>query len=104
MIFAIGGSVDSENAATLGARLQDEIEAGAGHLVLDLHGVESMNLDGLWELMTALKRARRLGGDLRLAQPADPARAAIEAAGLNEIFRIYETLAEAAASYRDARQ
>ncbi len=99
LVIEAGGRVDRISAGQLGSFLSYEIDAGGRHLVLDLQRVESMGQDGLWEMMSALKRVRRADGDLRLAQPSDRVREALEMSGLDEIFRIYESQADAVASY-----
>ncbi len=99
LVVEAGGNVDSVGAEQLGSFLQYEIEAGKRYLVLDLQAVDKLGQDGLWEMVTALKRARRSSGDLRLAQPSDRAREAIELSGLDQIFRVFESQADAVASY-----
>ena len=99
LVVEAGGNIDSVSAEQLGSFLQYEIEAGKRYLVLDLKSVDSIGQDGLWEMATALKRARACRGDLRLAQPSDRAREAIEMSGLDQIFRIFESQADAVASY-----
>ncbi len=99
LIVEAGGRLDRAGAEQLGAFLRYEIEAGRLQLVLDLQKLDFMGLDGLWELMTALKKARQARGDLRLAQPSDRAREAIEMAGLDTIFQIYDSQADALASF-----
>ena len=99
LIIEAGGRVDRVGAEQLGSFLAYEIDAGGRNMVLDLQRVESIGQDGLWEMMSALKRARRADGDMRLAQPSDRVREALEISGLDEIFRIYESQAEAVTSY-----
>ncbi len=99
LVIEAGGSVDRISAEQLGSFLQFEIEAGKRFLVLDLQSVDSMGQDGLWEMTTALKRVRRVKGDLRLAQPSDRVRDALELSGLDQIFSIFESQAEAVASF-----
>lgn len=99
LIIEAGGRVDRASAEQLGSFLAYEIDAGGRNLVLDLQRVDSMGQDGLWEMMSALKRVRRAEGDIRLAQPTDRVREALEMTGLDEIFRIYESRADAVASY-----
>lgn len=99
LVIEAGGRVDSISAEQLGSFLSYEIDSGGRRLVLDLQRVDSIGQDGLWEMMSALKRARRADGDLRLAQPSDRVREALEMSGLDEIFRIFETQADAVASY-----
>lgn len=99
LVVEAGGNIDRVSAEQLGSFLQFEIEAGKRFLVLDLQSVTGMGQDGLWEMVTALKRVRRAQGDLRLAQPSDRVRHALEVTGLDEIFRIFESQADAVASY-----
>ena len=99
LVIEAGGRVDRVSAEQLGSFLSYEIDAGGRCLVLDLQRIDSMGGDGLWEMMSALKRARRADGDIRLAQPSDRVREALEMSGLDEIFQIFETQAAAVASY-----
>ena len=99
LVIEAGGRVDSVSAEQLGSFLKYEIDNGSRFLVLDLQRVDSMGQDGLWEMVSALKRARRAQGDLRLAQPSDRVRDALEMSGLDEIFRVYESQADAVDSF-----
>ena len=58
LVIEAGGIIDSVSAEQLGSFLQYEIETGKRYLVLDLKRVDSVGQDGLWEMVTALKRAR----------------------------------------------
>jgi anti-sigma B factor antagonist len=58
-----------------------------------------MSSAGLRELVNALKKVKRANGDLRLAQPSRRVREVMEMAGLDTIFLIFETSAEAVESY-----
>ena len=93
------GSLDGSGAEQLASFLRSEFETHRKLVVLDLQHLDFVGKDGLWELMTALKRARRADGDLRLAQPTERTREVLAMSGLDEIFRIYETQAEAVASF-----
>jgi len=98
-LVEVSGRVDSMNANQFGEALIHEIENGNIHLVLDLSSVEYMSSAGLREIVTSLKRAKKAAGDLRIAQPSDRVREVLEMAGLDTIFRIYSTQAEAVGSY-----
>ncbi len=99
LVIEAGGNVDRISAEQLGSFLQYEIEAGKRFLVLDLQSVTNLGQDGLWEMVSALKRVRRAKGDLRLAQPSDCVRDALEMSGLDEIFRVFESQADAVSSF-----
>lgn len=98
-VLTARGRIDSMTASRLGDALNTEIVAGKMLLVLDLAGVDYMSSAGLRELVNALKKVKRAGGDLRLAQPSRRVREVMEMAGLDTIFLIFETPGEAVESY-----
>ncbi len=98
-LVQVQGRVDSMTANQLGEALTKEIDGGSINVVLDLSSVDYMSSAGLREIVTALKKAKRATGDLRLAQPSDRVREVLEMAGLDTIFRIYTSQAEAVGSF-----
>jgi anti-sigma B factor antagonist len=98
-LVEVSGRVDSMNADELGTTLDGEINGGHLQLVLDLSSVEYMSSAGLREIVTALKKVKRKAGDLRIARPSDRVREVLEMAGLDDIFVIYNSQAEAVSSY-----
>jgi anti-sigma B factor antagonist len=98
-LVEVRGRVDSMNADQLGDRLSKAIDGGQTHIVLDLSGVDYMSSAGLREIVTALKKAKRLTGDVRIAQPSYRVREVLEMAGLDTILQIYPTQNEAIGSY-----
>lgn len=99
LLIEVTGRVDSTTADQLGKALNDAIDAGQNQLVLDLSKVEYMSSAGLRELVSALKRLQRGRGDLRLAALSERVEEVLELAGLDEIFKIYETQVEAVGSF-----
>ncbi|MBL8163323.1 MAG: STAS domain-containing protein [Anaerolineae bacterium] len=97
-LVEVSGRIDSMNANQLGEALSNEIENGHMHMVLDLGGVDYMSSAGLREIVSALKKVRG-PGDLRLAQPSSRVREVLEMAGLDTIFQIFGTQAEALGSF-----
>lgn len=98
-IIEASGRIDSMNANQLGDALGNEIAEGNLYLVLDLNAVDYMSSAGLREMVSTLKKAKRASGDLRIAQPSDRVREVLEMAGLDTIFKIYATQADAVESY-----
>lgn len=98
-VIEASGRIDSMNANQLGNALENEIDEGNLYLVLDLNAVDYMSSAGLREMVATLKKAKRATGDLRIAQPSDRVREVLEMAGLDTIFKIYATQAEAVESY-----
>jgi anti-anti-sigma factor len=97
-LIEVAGRVDSSTAPKLGEALNGELNSGRMRLVLDLSAVDYMSSAGLRELVNALKRARSQG-DLRLASPSERVLDVLEMAGLDEIFQIFHSQAEAIQSY-----
>jgi len=98
-LFEVIGRVDSTNAAELGSAMDKSVDDGKTNLVLDLSGVEYMSSAGLREMVRVLKRVKRTGGDLRIANPSERVREVLELAGLDSIFEIYPTQVEAVGSF-----
>jgi anti-sigma B factor antagonist len=98
-IVEVSGRVDGMNAGELGEAISGEIDKGSIRLVLDLSQVDYMSSAGLRELVNSFKKARKLLGDIRLAQPSDRVREVLEMSGLDTVFRIFNTQSEAVASY-----
>lgn len=98
-LFEVIGRVDSTNASELGSAMDKAVDDGKSNLVLDLGGVEYMSSAGLREMVRILKRVKRVGGDLRIANPSERVREVLELAGLDSVFEIYPTQVEAVGSF-----
>lgn len=100
-LLEVSGRVDSTTAGELGTALNKTIEDGKNRIVLDLKDVEYMSSAGLREMVSALKRVQNIAGtgDLRLASPSDRVREVLELAGLDEIFKIFDTQVDAVGSF-----
>lgn len=98
-LFEVIGRVDSTNATELGTTLDQAADDGNNNLVLDLSGVDYMSSAGLREIVRILKRVKRSGGDLRIANPSERVQEVLELAGLDSIFEIYPTQVEAVGSF-----
>ena len=98
-LFEVIGRVDSTNASELGAALDRAADEGRTSMVLDLSGVDYMSSAGLRQMVRVLKRVKRGGGDLRIANPSERVKEVLELAGLDTIFEIYPTQVEAVGSF-----
>lgn len=99
ILLEVSGRVDSTNASQLGEAFNQQIDAGRHQLVVDLSSVDYMSSAGLREMVTALKKLKSLGGDLRVASPSHRVKDVLELAGLDAIFQIYPTQVEAVGSF-----
>lgn len=86
-----------------GSALHDTLHQSRGdgpiQAVVDLDGVRHVNSSGLGMLIGALTTARNTGGDLRLARVSDRARTLLEVTQLLGVFRTFDTVDEAVASF-----
>jgi anti-sigma B factor antagonist len=98
-MIELSGRIDSSNAEKVGEALNEQIDAGRHQVVLDLSGVEYMSSAGLRELVSASKKVRGLGGDLRIASPSARVKEVLNLAGLNLIFQVFATQVEAVGSF-----
>lgn len=89
-----------------GSKLHDKLrelkEAGRKNVVVDLSKVRFMNSSGLGMLIGGLATMRNAGGDLRLANATDRIQSLLMIAKLLTVFKHYESVDEAVASYDEA--
>jgi uncharacterized protein (TIGR02118 family) len=64
----------------------------ASHLIIDLSAVEHADANGLAVLVGSRRRARQLGGSLRLAAPSPEVARVLSATGMNQHFEIFPTV------------
>ncbi|MBX3085339.1 MAG: STAS domain-containing protein [Anaerolineae bacterium] len=98
-LIEISGRIDSTNATKLGEALNEQIDAGRHQLVADLARVDYMSSAGLRELVSAVKKLRKLNGDLRVASPSPRVKEVLDLAGLDSIFQMFTTPVEAVGSF-----
>ena len=98
-IVAARGRIDSSTAAEFGSALATAIDRGVVRVVVDLGQVDYMSSAGLREIVSALKRARKGQGDVRLAEPTMRVLEVLEMAGLDTIMSIFPTRDDALRSF-----
>ncbi|MBL8154963.1 MAG: STAS domain-containing protein [Anaerolineae bacterium] len=97
-VIEVAGRIDSNNANQFGDALSGVISQGQNQLVLDLAGVDYMSSAGLREIVAAAKKLQDKG-ELRLAQPSERVREVLEMTGLDSVFQIFPSQAEAVSSF-----
>lgn len=100
LVLRIDSQIDSVTGPNLEERLDVLISQGQSHLVLDLSKVPYISSAGLRVLSVGLKaiRASEKGGELCLANMSDTVAHAFRISGFNQVFSIYDTVAEALAA------
>jgi anti-sigma B factor antagonist len=92
------GEIDIDAAPSLEATLDAAIRDSQGAFVIDLSGVEFLDSSGLGVLVRAQARLGREDRALAVICPPGPVRRLFEVAGSDDIFVLYSTRDEAAAS------
>jgi anti-sigma B factor antagonist len=93
------GRIDAHGALEFKNRINETIDSGYPWLVIDFVAVTFLDSTGLGVLITSLKRAMALGGDLHLARVPQTVRMMIELTSLQSHLPRYASVADALASY-----
>lgn len=89
------GEVDVYTAPLLRQEIMDQVDAGVKNLLVNLSKVEYLDSTGLGILIGGVKRLKEQGGSLRLVGPSARITRIFEITGLNKIFDVYTSEAEA---------
>jgi anti-anti-sigma factor len=98
LIAALSGRLDSVRAPALRDQLLRLLRPAASQLVLDLTLVSDIDAVGLAVLVGTERRARLLGGSLRLAAARPAVSMAVHAAGLDWLLGGFPTVQAAVSS------
>jgi anti-sigma B factor antagonist len=93
------GRIDSHIAQAFKEQIGEMIDAGSCWLVLDFSAVTFLDSTGLGALLTGLRRAQALGGNLCLVQVPHTVLRTIELTALQSYLPRYMSVADALASY-----
>jgi anti-sigma B factor antagonist len=83
------------SAPDLEAVILRAISAGDLRIVVDLHDVSFIDSSALGVLVGCLKEARRAGGDVRLASPAEQPAMVLRLSNLDRLLGSADTVEEA---------
>lgn len=95
LVAALAGVLDITTAPAVREHLTQILRPTSCRLVIDLSAVSFADVSGLTVLVGAGRRARALGGFLRLAAPMPAVTDALSATGLDWQFDIYPTVSAA---------
>ena len=89
-VIRVTGRVDASTYTQLDAKLQEYIDSGRRHLVVEMDATEFLSSAGARVLIEAQKALRAKGGRLVIAQPSTQVREVIALAGLDAVLPIYD--------------
>jgi cellulose synthase (UDP-forming) len=98
-VIRLRGRLDFAASGLARRRFHDLVRGGYRRLVIDLHGVDTIDSAGIVSLIEGLKAARQVGGDLRIADAAAATKPALAMADLDRVLRLYPTVEDAVAAY-----
>ena len=96
-VLAVQGEVDVYTAPRLRERLVELVTEGKRKIVVDLEGVDFLDSTGLGTIISALKRVRTHGGDMRLVCTQPRIRRLFEITGLDKAVPLHASLDDAVA-------
>lgn len=94
-VAALSGELDIASAPELREQLRGVLRPDASRLIVDLSHVSFCDASGLAVLVGTNRRARLLGGVLRLAAPAPPVLEALRITGLDLQLDVFPTVSAA---------
>ena len=99
LVVIVTGQVDSVTAIQLGEHLQRAGKQGKYNIVLDCGGVEYFSSAGLREVISGVERAKKGGGDLRIANPSAKVAELLDMTGLDNVLAVFPTRDKAVQSF-----
>ena len=96
-VVSIYGELDVATAPALREKLIALVGDGTTQMVLDLEGVDFLDSTGLGTIISALKRVRTHGGDMRLVCTQPRIRRLFEITGLDKAVPLLASLDDAVA-------
>lgn len=87
------------NAGEARSQLKDIIQSGSGRVVINLGDTEFMDSSGLAVVVAGLQAARKMEGDVYLAEMNNTIRALFELTRLQTVFQIFDDEARALSAF-----
>jgi anti-sigma B factor antagonist len=98
-VIAVSGEIDVYTAPKLREKLISLVEEGSYQLIVDMEGIEFLDSTGLGVLVGGLKRVRAHDGWIDLVCTQSRILRIFKITGLNKVFSIYNSVAEAIAAH-----
>ncbi|MBL8046374.1 MAG: STAS domain-containing protein [Anaerolineales bacterium] len=88
-VVRVTGRVDASVAPKFEETLQQQVEGGHAHLILEMDGTDYISSAGVRALISAQKALKAKGGAVLLAQPSTRVKEVLDIAGLDALFSTY---------------
>ncbi len=101
-VVEINGKITiGEGDVALRNTIKELLEKGKKNIVIDMEHVSYMDSSGVGELASAYTTVKKAGGQLKLAKLNTKVHDLLQLTTLISIFEVYDTTAEAAASFEE---
>ena len=101
-VLTLTGEFDSFETGLVREAIEGLIEEGRPAMVVDLGPLSFANSTTIAYMITAQKRAREAGGRIVLARPQDFIHKTLRTLGLEQVFRITDSVPDAVSVLREA--
>jgi anti-sigma B factor antagonist len=98
-VLSLSGRLDAYSATEVEKKLDSLLDAGQPRLVIDLEKLEYISSSGLRVFLAALKKAKKLEGDIKLAGMKPFIKEVFDIAGFSQLFNIFDTREAAVSSF-----
>ncbi|KQC05140.1 MAG: hypothetical protein APR55_05955 [Methanolinea sp. SDB] len=98
-IIRLSGRIDATTAPGMEKELFSGIEEGTRAMIIDLEAVDYMSSAGLRVLLSALKKMKSVGGEVRLSSLQPHVREVFEMTGFSRLFTICADIDDAQTSF-----
>jgi len=95
VLFKLFGDLDAFSSRDFKSLVIDFAEKGHSRYIVDLSGTPFIDSSGLVALISLLKRARMMGGYLRLVGVQEPIMEIFSITGLDRVFEFYDSVEKA---------
>lgn len=94
-VLRCDGRLTMVAAPLLRSAIDTVVGSGSTNVVVDLSETSFVDSSGLGALVAGLKRARRAGGDLRIADPQEQVRMVLALTNLDRILQPFDSVEDA---------
>jgi anti-sigma B factor antagonist len=98
-VLIVDGDLDNSNSEQFLADVEKLIEGGMSMLIIDCNGMHTITSNGFAVLLRLSHRARKQGGDLKLASPHGMVAQALHMMRLDTVFEVYPDVERARAAF-----
>lgn len=94
-IISVSGKLDAYSATELDAKFNSLINASRVKLVVNCEKLEYVSSSGLRVFISALKKAKKLNGDVKLSCLKPPIHEVLKMSGFTQLFSIADSVPSA---------